>query len=725
MSQRPNTTVSGAIAVLVGALGIGAPAAAQVGSTTADTIRAGRFDTGKMWTFEHPPTTYFTETYGFEATEEWFRTARMAALRIPGCSASFVSPNGLVVTNHHCARTAITQVARTGENLLDNGFYASAVADERRIDGFYADQLIAIEDVSDEVFTAIDRAASDAERDRVRTQTFGSITERLKQQHGGGAWPVHVEIIGLYHGGRYSAYVFRRYTDVRLVAAAELQLGFFGGDPDNFTYPRHALDFAFLRVYDADGQPLRPEQHFTWGRDGASAGDVVFVIGNPGPTNRLNTIAQLEFLRDVQIPATIAWLEERHDALADYREANPEDAERIDVRNLMFSLSNSLKANIGRRAALSDPVVMAKRRDAERQFREAINQKPELRTRYGMLLDSMAALQRSKAQLAPSYGAFLNFGHATYSSATLRRAVGLATWREAVTAGVSADSAAKLRQRALQIRALPPELERRYLMARLEEIRRHLGEDDALTRALLAGATPEAAARRILESSLFADSARAAGAIAADAIIGDDPALTLLAAIQPPMRAYQGQFTRITRAEAELAERLGRARFEVYGTTVPPDATFSPRITDGVVEGYAFNGTQAPPHTTYYGMYELYYAFGKGTDWDLPARWLPPPQGLDLGTPLNFVSTADTYGGNSGSPAISRELAILGLNFDRNIEGLTRDFIYLPERGRNIMVDVRAILEALDDVYDADRIVLELLTGRLYQTEREADAARR
>jgi hypothetical protein len=268
-----------------------------------------------------------------------------------------------------------------------------------------------------------------------------------------------------------------------------------------------------------------------------------------------------------------------------------------------------------------------------------------------------------------------------------------------------------------EIANVPADLERRLFAARLQDIRRYLGADDPLTRAALGGREPEDAAAAILSASVLADSARAASALLPDT----DPGLALAAAIAPRWVELQTALNAINREEIELASLLGRARFAVYGRDVPPDATSSPRITDGVVRTYEYNGTVAPWHTTFYGVYDRYNSFGPGTSWDLPKRWKAPPAGLDLSTPLNFISTADTYGGNSGSPAIRPDLSIVGLNFDRNMEGLSRDFIYLPERGRNVMVDVRAILEGLDDAYDLDRIVQELLTGRLFDTEAEAD----
>jgi hypothetical protein len=237
----------------------------------------------------------------------------------------------------------------------------------------------------------------------------------------------------------------------------------------------------------------------------------------------------------------------------------------------------------------------------------------------------------------------------------------------------------------------PADLERRYLALQLEDIARAYGTDHALTRSLLGGATPEAVAQRVVQGT----------------------ALQLAGSFMPAMLANQAEMVRLGQEEAELGAGIGRARYEVFGPSVPPDGSSSPRIADGVVQGYEYNGTLAPPYTTFYGMYDRFRSFGTGTDWDLPYRWRSPPLGLDLGTPLNFVSTADTYGGNSGSPAVTRNLELVGLNFDRNINALVRDYIYLPERGRNVMVDARAIQAALEYVYRAGRVVSELRTGRL------------
>jgi hypothetical protein len=694
--------------------------AGTVAAQSPDTVRTGRFDAGKMWAFEYAPAAYFTETYGFAADSAWFARARMAALRIPGCSAAFVSPQGLVATNHHCVRSRVTQVARPGETLLDDGFFAGSLDAERPVAGLYADQLLAARDVSDEVFAAVDRQTSDTARERARREAGAAIEARLRREFAAAGDSIVVQVVALYHGGRHSAYVFRRFTDVRLVAAAELQMGFFGGDEDNFVYPRYALDFAFLRVYGRDGRPYGTDHWFHWSREGVKAGDAVFVIGNPGPTSRLLSVAQLEFQRDVQVPAMLDVVTAGLSAMRAYRAARPEEAEAYDIRNRMFGLSNTEKQSIGRLAALRDEAVLGRKRVAERELRAAIAARPDLRRTYGDLFDRFAALQTEKRALAKEWRAFTQITSPASSPAVLRRALVAHGLRNA-----PADSGPALRTQLLAIRDVPADLDRRLLAARLELMVRALGPTDPLMRSVLGDRSPTEAAGAIVSGSTLADSARTAAALGAGGPGGDDPALRLAAALAPRLNEFTRASERIATAERDLASRLGRARFALYGRDIPPDATSSPRVTDGVVRSYEAGGTIAPPYTTFYGLYDRYRSHGSGTSWDLPPRWRTPPTGLDLGTPLNFVSTADTYGGNSGSPAIRPDLSLVGFNFDRNMEGLSRDFIYLPERGRNIMVDARAILAALDHAYDLDRVVQELLTGRVFATEAEADAVPR
>lgn len=399
-------------------------AGAQTAQTEqSDPMKAGRFDNGKMWTFEYPPADYFEEAYGFAPDEDWFDRARLGALRIPGCTASFVSSTGLVLTNHHCGRGPVAQVTRAGENLLDEGFYAPSLAEERPVPGFYADQMVAIADVTDEVHAAQEGMETDAERVAARDEAIQQIQDRLMAEAGGAEAGVVVEVTPLYHGGRYSAYTFRRYPDVRLVMAPELQMGFFGGDDDNFTFPRYALDMTFFRVYDAAGEPLETEHYFTWSLEGVQPGHPVFVIGNPGSTSRLETVSQLELRRDVTDKSLLAFVSSRLAALERYQESLP-PAQRTDAtRNQIFSLRNAQKAYTGQQSALVDPVVVSRKKDSERAFVEAIRKDADLNARYGGVIAGMAETQTELRELGAEYGAFFALTSSAYSSALTRRAI--------------------------------------------------------------------------------------------------------------------------------------------------------------------------------------------------------------------------------------------------------------------------------------------------------------
>jgi hypothetical protein len=685
-----------------------------------DTVRAGLFDQGKMWTFEFPPVEYLAETYGLRPDEAWFERARLGALRIPSCSASFVSPNGLVLTNHHCAREFVSQVSGDGESLLDDGVVARDLADERPLEDFEADQLVDIVDVSDEVNAALD-ALPAGERSERRESLLEEIETRILAERGGEDSGHVVEMISLYNGGRTSAYVFRRYTNARLVMAPELQIGFFGGDPDNFTYPRYNLDFSFFRIYDDDGAPLRTDHYFPFDRDGLQTGDPVFIIGNPGSTSRLQTVAELEFRRDVNDRSIIRLLASRMEVLDAYIEAHPVEAEERDLRNAYFGLANSLKAYMGQVRGLEDPVVIARRKDTERDFQAAIDADPALAERYGTLIADMAELQQQKRTQASGFGAFLAMNSPDLSSSTLYRALIAFQVLSARQGGASPDQIEELVDELRGVPDQAPELDQAFIQARFRDFAEHYGDDSQLVTAVLEGMSIEARAQAIVAGSQLQDSATAIAAVEDGTLTMSDPAVGIVRAYLPAFVQFQQLVGSVFPQEEEIAAELGRARFEVYGTDVPPDATFSLRIADGVVVGYEYNGTVAPPFTTFFGFYDRHYSHAGEEEWALPERWLDPPATLDLSTPMNFVSTADIIGGNSGSPVLDQDLEVVGVVFDGNIESLPGDYIYIPDRNRSVTVDVRAILEALDEIYDSDRLVLELTTGRLIQTEEEAD----
>ncbi|MEM6336098.1 MAG: S46 family peptidase [Bacteroidota bacterium] len=692
------------------------PTAVAPGEDLSD-VEAGRFDNGKMWTFDNPPIDYFQEAYGLEPDAAWFEKARTAALRIPGCSASFVSPNGLVMTNHHCAREHITAVSQDGENLLDNGFYAESLDQERRIEDYYADQLISITDVTEEVEAAAEGADDPA---GARDAAIDAITERMLTEAGGEDAGFEVEVISLYNGGQYSAYLFRRYDDVRLVAAPELQIGYYGGDPDNFTYPRYNLDYTFYRVYDENGQPLKPAANFSFTTAGVSDGDAVFVIGNPGSTSRLQTVAQLEFRRDFEEPFLLNLLETRVAAMEQVAEAEPEMAEEIDLINTVFSLKNAIKAYTGRLEGLENPVLMARRQDTESDLRERVAADTALSARYAGVFERIEELQGVKADYIDELGSYtLNPGSSLYSSTLVRGTFGYlyALQRQF---GAPEESLAGLKETLMTLDVNPPALEEALITARFNDLILYLGEDHPTVQAALGGQTPADAAAALVANTAVLDSTAFAEMLPAF-MESDDPARAIGEVMGQGIITLQQGLSTAQAEEGELERQIARARFDVYGTSFPPDATFSLRIADGLVKPYEYNGTTAPEVTTFFGLYDRFHSHGQAFPWSLPERWQTPPASLDLSTPINFVSTNDIIGGNSGSPVVNGNLEVVGLAFDGNIESLPGEFIFTEETARTVSVDVRGILASLDHVYDADRIVQELLSGRLVESEADAD----
>ncbi len=686
-----------------------------------DEEKAGRFDNGKMWTFEHPPYEYFREAYDFAPDDSWFEQARLGALRIPGCTASFVSSYGLVLTNHHCSRSAVTQVTQDGEMLTENGFYASSLEEERQVPGFYADQLINITNVTDEVIAAEAEAQTDAERAQARQDAIDGISSRISEEAGGEEAGIVVEVIPLYHGGQYSAYTFKRYDDVRLVLTPELQLGYYGGDTDNFTFPRYALDMTFFRVYE-DGVPFEPEHYFIWSMEGAQVGEPVFVIGNPGSTSRLETVAQLELRRDVTDKNLLAFIKSHIKALQDYQAAAETPEAKNLVRNQLFSLLNAEKAYEGQLKALNDPVIMARRRDAERQFRASIVTDTGLASNYGDVLDQMANIQDEMRSLESEHAAFFALTSGTYSAALMRRAMLAYSYLE--RAGESGDEAqlAPMKEQILSIGDTPEGLDFQYLKTRLSDIANAFGDTHEISTALLNGKEAGSMAQEIIDGSALASQEKTQASLESGTLTMDDPALVMVSKFIDVYRNFQSAFGGLSAQQTNVASQVGRARFAVYGTDIPPDATFSLRLADGIVQGYPYNGTYASPFTSFYGLFDHYYSYGSSEEFALPERWLNAPETFDMSVPLNFASTNDIIGGNSGSPIVNRDLELVGLIFDGNIESLSGNYIYLPELARSVSVDARGMLESLDQIYKANRLVEELANDVLITSEAEADS---
>jgi hypothetical protein len=683
-----------------------APAAAPVVYDTA-ALRPGRFDGGKMWTFDHPPLDYFQQAYGFRPDSAWLERARLGALRFSTyCSASFVSPRGLVLSNHHCSRENTGTVLRPGENLDSTGFFAATDAAERRVPDLYVEQLQSIADVTPQVEAAVRGVTGDEAVARARQQAIEALEESLSAAANDST--IRVEIVTLYQGAEYAAYTYRRYNDVRLVFVPELAMGYFGGDDDNFTYPRYDLDFSLYRVYDAAGHPLATPDYFRMSATGASDGEAVFVVGNPASTSRLETVAQLAYARDVRLPAILGILNSRIAALEAYERAEPAVAAARRIRTQIFGYANSVKAQQGQLAGLRDATLFGRRAQGEAAFRAELLRRPALADRAA-LLDSIADAERQLTALGPRVWGFLQSPE--LGSATLARAALVDRYARAKAGGAPAALLDRLSQGALAIGDKPRALEQLLVASQISDLVRNVGAGDTLVAGVLAGRSIDAVAADIMAHTQCSDSARVAALLAGDPAAANDAAIAYVRRVTSVVTPLRDHGRALTARADNLAARLGRARFDVYGRDLPPDATFTLRLSDGVVKGYPYNGTRAMPFTTFYGMYERYAAAGGKAPWGLPARWKRPPAGLDLGTPFDLVSTNDIIGGNSGSPLLNRRLELVGLVFDGNLESLPNEFMYTDERARALSVDVRAILATLRTPYAATRLVSEL-TGR-------------
>ncbi len=681
------------------------PAQTAAPGATADAGTPGFVkEFGTMWTFDAPPLDYWKARYGFSPDQAWLDHVRLASVRLPICSSSFVSSEGLVMTNHHCGRACITAVSPPDTNYQRTGFVARTVSDEKKCPGLYVDQLVAIADVTPKIRSKI-TAPTAGQQVAQREAAIKAIEEECQQQSGNVC-----QVVTFYQGGRYSLYQYKRFSDVRLVMAPEEEISFYGGDPDNFTFPRYDLDLTLLRVYENDA-PMKTEHFLKWSAGGATEGDLVFVIGNPGSTGRLLTMAQMEYLRDVTYPGQLAQLKRN---ITIYHEivSKSEDARR-QWENQLFYAENSYKAINGYQAGLLDSATMAKKRAFERSFRARINADPKLRVRYANAWDKIGAAlaeQRSFATKSRYYG----FGGSQLLSwaGILVRIPGEAglpdSSRLPAYRGEGLENARRV---VLSDAPVDKELEKLTLAAQLTAARKELPAADPFLAGILQGRSPEVAAEALIEGTSLADAAARKALLdggAAAVRASTDPLIVVARKIAPLSRAVAIRNTKLESTASANAERIGQALFAAYGTSLPPDATFTLRISDGVVKGYPMNGTRAPYKTSFYGLYARSAEFDNQPPFRLPERWQAARERLDLSTPFDFASTNDIIGGNSGSPVINRAGEVVGLIFDGNIEQLPNRFIYADEVARSVAVHSKGITEALRKVYDAGRIADEL-----------------
>jgi hypothetical protein len=660
-----------------------------------------------MWTFDAPPLAYWKARYNFTPDQAWLDHVRLSSIRIPGCSASFVSANGLVMTNHHCGRECTAGASTPDSNYIETGFAARTAADEKKCTGMFADQLQSITNVTDRVRKAV-TATTAAQQVAQRAAEIDRIQKECATE------AAYVcEVVTLYQGGMYSLYKYRRWTDLRLVMAPEGDIAFYGGDPDNFTYPRYDLDLTLLRVYD-NGQPLQPHDFLKWSPTGAAENELVFVTGNPGSTGRLLTLAQMEYLRDVDYPNRLAAYDRMLGILHSLAKSSP-DAERR-YQNLIFSYENSKKAVTGYRVGLVDSAIMAKKRAFERDFRRRVETNPSLKAKYGEAWNEIARAEKELTSFAnelqwQSFGGgsnALNFAGGIVRvplMATLPDSARLPQYR--------GPGLERIRQSILATTPADTAFERMALAATLTAWKEALPANNQILAAALAhgNGDPAAAASKIMQQTKLLDPAARRTLIeggSSAVASSNDPLVVLARLIEPVNRRLAQRAARLDATVAANAEKIGQAIFAAYGTSLPPDATFTLRITDGVAKGYPMNGTVAPYKTTMFGLYDRAASFDNKDPFKLPTRWANGRDKLDLSTPMNFVSTNDIIGGNSGSPVINRNAEIVGLIFDGNIESLPNRFIFTDDVARSVSVSNRAISEALRKLYGAERIANEL-----------------
>lgn len=660
---------------------------------------------GTMWTFDAPPFDYWRRTYGWAPDQKWLDHVRLASVRLPNCSASFVSSRGLVMTNHHCGRSCTASSSPPDSNYVVTGFSAGTLADEKKCAGLYVDQLQSIENVTSRVRAAV-TGTTPAQQDAQRTAVIQQIQTECQQQT-----QLNCQVVTLYQGGMYSLYRYRRFNDLRLVMAPEESIAFFGGDPDNFTYPRYDLDLTLLRVYE-NGQPYQPTDYLKWSPAGAGEGELVFVVGNPGSTGRLNTVAQMEYLRDVGYPATLAAYK-RLLAIYPVLEKTDTSAARR-YQNDIFGIANSQKAVTGYRAGLLDTASMATKRAFERELRARVAANPQLQAQYGGAWDAIARAQTELASFSPQLR-YYGFGG---NSQLLQLAAGLV--RVATEAG-KPDSARLTQYRGAGLENIKRQIvapnpidtayERMAIAAQLRAAQGELPASDPFLRIALDGKTPEQAAADMVRGTRITDPAvrqqLVTGGLPA-ITASTDPLIVYARAVDPLARTQLARANALNAIIAANSEKIGQAMFAAYGTNLPPDATFTLRISDGVVKSYPSNGTIAPYKTTFYGLYERSAAFDNKDPFQLPKRWVDRKANLDMSTPYDFVSTNDIIGGNSGSPVINKNAEVVGLVFDSNIEGVSNRFIFSTAIGRTVSVHSRAITEALRKMYDGSRIADEL-----------------
>lgn len=675
-----------------------------------------RADEG-MWLFNYPPKKLLKEKHDFTPSDAWLAHLQQSAVRLNnGGSGSFVSPDGLVMTNHHVGADALHKLSTKDRDLLRSSFYARTQAEELKCPDSELNVLISIEDVTDRVNAAVKSAADPAKAEKQRRAVMNTIEAESFRKTG-----LRSDVVTLYQGGLYQLYRYKKYTDVRLVFSPEQAIAFFGGDPDNFEYPRYDLDICFFRVYE-DGKPAKSPYYLKWNPASLKADDLVFVAGNPGKTDRLNTVRHLEFLRDCILPRSLDVLRRREVLLESFSERSAENARR--ARDLLLTYQNSRKARLGGLDGLQDPAVTGRKQAEEKALLIAAAQRPPLAADCDTAIETIDKSLAAWAAIRNDHD-LLERGQAFYSelfviARTLVRlaeesakpnADRLREYRES-----NLDS---LKQELFSDAPIYDDLQTLLLADSLSMYLERTGCDgggkNVLVEEVMAGKSPQQRAAELIRGTKLADVAvrrkLAEGGIKAIET-SDDPMIRLARLVDKPSRAVRARFEQeVEEPQRTAYGKLANARFALFGTETYPDATFTLRLAFGLVKGYQENGEPIPAWTTMAGAYRRAAEHNSQEPFALPQSWMEDKGRLNLATPMNFVCTADIIGGNSGSPVVNRDGELVGIIFDGNLPSLVWDYVYSADEGRAIAVHGSAILEALRKVYDAGALADEL-TGK-------------
>jgi hypothetical protein len=662
-----------------------------------------------MWLFNAFPKDKVQAKYGFAPDQAWLDHVRLSSARAPNGSSSFVSADGLIFTNHHIAQECIHDLSSSGRDYMKTGFYAATHADEAKCPGMEFVVLEGMEDVTAKVNAAAKPGMSTTDAGKAQREEMASLEKQCS------SGDIRCDIVTLYSGAMYSLYKYKKYDDIRLVFAPEFDIAFFGGDPDNFEYPRYDLDISFFRAYE-NGEPAKIQNYLKWSPNGASQGELIFVSGHPGRTGRLLTMDQLGYLRDDEYPLRLKSYTRRIDVLQKFSEQSAENAR--EAQSDVFGIQNSFKAITGYEAGLKDQELMAKKAADEKSLQEFVNSSPKRKQEFA---DPWAQIGKAVDIQKQIYKQLLYLDLMGGFRGDLARYA-----RFIVRAGYEKQMPSNQRMHDYQDSQLPTLEQRLFSTApiyksyeqlllgeSLAEMQDVLGADNPDVQKALAGKTPDERAKEVIAGTKLEDVAvrkqlYEGGAAAVNA--STDPLIVMMREVEPAAAAIHNRDEdQVQSVLRQSGGDIGKALFAQKGLSVPPDATFTLRLSYGAVEGYELNGKNVPWFTTMGGAYEHAAQHGSKPPYQLPESWLKYKSAINLKTPYDTVSTPDIIGGNSGSPVINRAGEVVGIIFDGNIESLPWDFEYSDKVARSVEVDTRAITEALRNIYHADGLVNELM----------------